>query len=793
MKKFKHKIVLLDAHAIIHRAYHAMPDFATRDGRPTGALYGISTMLISIATELKPDFVIACYDLPKPTFRHEAYDGYKSGRKKSDEDLVEQIKASQNIFKAFNIPIYAQAGYEADDIIGTFCEILKQDKNNQIIIASGDMDTFQLIDDDQVLVYTLKKGAETVLYNQRAVEEKYLFSPAQIVDYKGLAGDPSDNIPGISGIGAKTATNLILNFGGIDGIYQALAKGDDFFQKNFKEGKITPRLIKIIKEGEEEALFSRELARIKKDVPIEFALPKKKFLDNIDLAKTGEIFRQYEFRALNERLQKALGLADNLAEISRREISADQEKKVANLKLAVSLLNPNIPSPTLDDILNFGKNFKEAENKILAEIKKYKLNFIWEKIEIPLMPIVAEMTKNGFKIEVKKLKKLSQIFSQRVVEIEKEIYEIAGEKFNVKSTQQLSKILFQKLNLPTKGLKKTPKGVISTKESELQKLKGEHKIIDLILEHRELAKMLSTYVDNLILLVDKENKLHPEFLQLGTSTGRMSSKNPNIQNIPVGGEYGQKIREVFVAEENFSLVSFDYSQIELRVAAILSQDKKMIKAFQNNEDIHSAVAKEIFGEENPETRRKAKVINFGILYGMGATSLRKNLNEGSAEEISLVEAREYLDNYFKKFSDLAKFIEQTKREVQAKGYSTTLFGRKRFFPEINSKQPFIRAMAERMAVNAPIQGTATGDIVKLAMIKIDDFLQAKNLKSEVKILAQVHDELIYEIKDEKIKKITPRLTEIMEKILINSDLAEKYKTVPLKISQNIGKNWGKLK
>ncbi len=786
-KDFKNKIVLLDAHAIIHRAYHALPDFATRAGKPTGALYGISTMLISIVSELKPDYVLACYDLPKPTFRHEAFEGYKDGRKKADDDLVEQIKESRDIFKAFGVPIYDKEGFEADDIIGTLAEILKKDEENKIYIASGDMDTFQLVDDNRVLIYTLKKGSETIIYDQKAIEEKYGFSPDKIPDFKGLAGDNSDNIPGVTGIGVKTATNLILNFGSLEKIYEALDKSDGYFQENFKVGKITPRIIKLLKDGREEAFFSKELATIKKDVPLDFKLPEKKFIESIDLSRTGKVFRKYEFRALNERLQKSLGLDDNEAEISRREISADQEKKVAKLKLAVSLLNPNIHSPTLDDVLNFGEDFEEAEKNIKKEIKKYDLNFVWEEIEYPLIPIVQEMTTNGFLINVEKMRELSEKFSRRAEEIEEEVYKIAGEKFNLKSTQQLSKILFEKLALPAKGLKKTPKGVISTKESELLKLKGEHKIIDLILEHRELSKMLSTYIDNLIPLVDEKNRLHPEFLQLGTATGRMASKNPNIQNIPTSGFYGKEIRSAFISQKGFSLVSMDYSQIELRVAAILSQDKKMMEAFQKDKDIHSAVAMEIFGEETPANRRKAKVINFGILYGMGATSLRKSLQEGSEEEVGLADARQYLDDYFKKFSGLASFIEKTKKEVKEKGYSTTLFGRKRFFPEINSKQPFIRAMAERMAVNAPIQGTATGDIVKLAMIEIDDFLKKEKVKDNVKILAQVHDELIYEIKDELLEKITPSLKKIMESVIENAELDEKYKQVPLKVSEAIGK------
>ena len=443
--------------------------------------------------------------------------------------------------------------------------------------------------------------------------------------------------------------------------------------------------------------------------------------------------------------------------------------------------------------MNTNSKLQSAKKNIKDEIKKHNLNFVWQNIESPLKKICDEMTKNGFKIDLKKLKNLSTIFQKKILEIEKEIFKISGNEFNVKSTQQLSKVLFQELEISSKGLKKTPKGVISTKESELLKLKGQHKIIDLILEYRELAKMLSTYVDNIIPIVDTDDRIHPEFLQLGTSTGRMSSKNPNIQNIPAGGKYGSLIREVFIPKKDFLLVSFDYSQIELRIASLLSEDKKLIKAFRENQDIHSAVAEEIFGEETKETRRKAKIINFGILYGMGANSLKKNLNEGNNEqEIKVADARKYLDDYFEKFSGLASYIEKEKQRVREYGFTTTLFGRKRFFPEINSKVPFIKAMAERMAINAPIQGSSA-DIIKIAMIKIDEFLEKENLKDNVKMLAQVHDELIFEIEKNTFEKVYKKIDEIMENILNNSDLEKKYKKVPLVVHINKGQNWSELK
>lgn len=434
-------------------------------------------------------------------------------------------------------------------------------------------------------------------------------------------------------------------------------------------------------------------------------------------------------------------------------------------------------------------NIKDIEKNILEELKKQKLEFVWKEIEVPIIPMVEEMNQNGFKIDLKLLKKLSKDFNKKLEKLEQEIYELAGESdFNIKSTQQLSKVLFEKMKLPTKGLKKTPKGVISTKESELLKLQEEHPIIDKILEFRELAKMTSTYIDNLIPEIekDKNSRLHYKILQIGTSTGRMSAKNPNIQNIPTSGDYGREIRKVFIAERGFKLVSFDYSQIELRIAAIISQDKKLLKTFKDGEDIHSAVSQEIFGNTSQESRRKAKVINFGILYGMGVNSLSKSL------ETDRKNAQEYLNNYFEKFSGLADYIQKSKDEIKEKGFSTTLYGRKRFFPEINSKLPFIRAAAERMAVNAPIQGTAA-DIIKLAMKDIWKLLIKEKLLKDVRPVAQIHDELIFEIKKDKLNETVPKIKNIMETVLDKNPINKKLKKVPLIIEPKIGDNWSELK
>lgn len=782
------KVVLLDSHAIIHRAYHAMPEFSTRDGTPTGGLFGVCSILISIIAEQKPDYIIATYDLPGGTFRHEAYDEYKAGRAKADDALVQQINSSRDIFAAFGIPIYEKPGYEADDMLGTLAEVLKKDKKNEIVIATGDHDTMQLIDGDQVVIMTPQKGNSVMIFNEGAVQERYGFNSDLIPDYKGLAGDPSDNIKGIKGVGAKTATALIQHFGTLEEMYKVLHTDE---QKILDAG-ITPRILGLLKEGEEDALFSKELAVIKRDVDIKFELPSAPFQDGLDMAVVGELFRKLEFRTMMERLQKALGVTSTKEELSVSSVDADTDV-VEKYKLAVHLLNPTIAEPTLDDVLRFVESgdFDDAKKEIDSEIKKMNLEYVWNEIEWPLHSIVQNMNAQGFLLNKKLLEKKSKDFHKKIDALEKKIYTLAGREFNIKSTQQLSVILFEDLGLPTKGIKKTPKGVLSTKESELEKLHGEHEIIELILEYRELTKLTSTYIDNIIPMIDeKTGRLYSRFIPTGTVTGRMASRDPNLQNIPTGGDYGREIREVFIASPGTKLVSCDYSQVELRAAAMLSGDKKLVSIFENERDVHSEVSIEMFGSESPDNRRKAKVINFGILYGMGATALRKNLG---AETTTAEEARSYLDTYFERFSGLATYLDKTKEFVKENGFSETLYGRKRFFPDINSKVPFIRAMAERMALNAPIQGTATADIIKLAMIDLDAWITKEKLDEKIKILAQVHDELVFEIEEKSAEKLSTEIQNIMESVIDNHKPPYKFTSVPLKVGVSIGDNWGELK
>ena len=783
----KQRVVLLDSHAIIHRAYHALPDFMNSEGQPTGAIYGLATMLFKIITELKPDFIIACFDLPKKTFRHEAYEGYKAGRAKSDEEVLLQLLTSRDIFKALSIPIYEKEGFEADDLLGTIVKKLKNKKNTETIIASGDMDTLQLVEGDSVLVYTLKKGiSDTILYNQQKVFDRFNFLPENLPDYKGLNGDPSDNIIGIKGIGDKTATTLISKFGTIEKIYKSLKKGDS----ELKSLGLTDRIVNLIKEGEEEALFSKTLATIRTDAPIDFSLPKKKWKDMVDKDKVAEFFRQMEFRSLQGRFLKILDAKEEIQSVN--EETKEPKDKIEKAKIAYWLLNSERTNSDIEEIKFYkgSKTLDEAISKMEEDIEKENMSYVYKEIELPIVSIIKQMEENGILIDVEHLKKISKEYHQELSIIEKNIYKIAGQEFNINSPKQLAEILFDKLNIPTKGIKKSAGGSISTRESELEKIKEDHPIAKEILKHRELQKLLSTYIDTLPSFISGDGRLRASFIQTGTTTGRFASNNPNLQNIPTRTEKGNSIRNAFIAKPGYLLVSFDYSQIELRVAALLSQDPYFIRSFKQGKDIHTAVAMKVFNvnEENvtAEMRRRAKIINFGILYGMGVNALRENLGTDRKE------AQIFYDNYFKQFPTIRGYLDSIKDFAKQNGYTITLFGRKRYFPAIKSPVPFIRAMAERMATNAPIQGTATADIIKIGMKKADYALKDKKLDSQAKLLLQVHDELIYEVKKDKLEEVIDIVKNSMEDI-IPSKFLEGLDPVPLRVSVAYGQSWGVLK
>jgi len=800
------KVVLLDTHAIIHRAYHALPEFMNSKGEPTGAIYGLATMLFKIIGELNPDYIIACYDLPKKTFRHIAYDDYKMGRAKTDEALVLQLIRSREFFDALSIPMYECEGFEADDLLGTIVEKTKKEKNLDIIIASGDMDTLQLVEGEKVQVYTLKKGInDTILYNETKVKERFGFSPIYLPDYKGLRGDPSDNIIGIKGIGEKTATILISEYGTIEKMFLDIKNKPEVFSKL----GITDRVLNLLKEGEDEALFSKTLAIIRRDAPIEFKLPANLWKKEVSTDTVSLFFQKMEFKSLQNRFLNVL--EDKKARTFTTAQPLEVETKIVDYKvssdlglhqkakIAFWLLNSDKTNPDIEEVAQYkeSSSLDEALKKMEEDIKKEGLDYVYREIELPIIPTIKKMEDVGVKIDKEYLDNLSREYHKDLEKIEKEIWAYSGREFNINSPKQLGEILFDEIKIGEVDgkslgikMKKTSGGARSTKESELEKLKTLHPIIDKILEHRELQKLLSTYIDTIPVAIKEDGRLHASFLQYGTTTGRFSSNNPNLQNIPVKTERGKNIRNAFVSEKGFLLASFDYSQIELRIAALLSQDSFFIKTFQDRQDIHTMVAMKVFGVSEEDVtanmRRKAKVINFGILYGMGVTALSQNLGTNRKE------AQIFYDNYFKQFPKIADYLESIRNYAKKNGYTKTLFGRKRYFQAINSPLPFMKAMAERMATNAPIQGTATADIIKIGMKRAEEEIEKAGMTNDARCILQVHDELVYEIKKEKIEEAMKIIKTAMINAIPNEFIKD-MNSVPLEVTASFGRNWGELK
>ncbi len=785
------RLVLLDAHAIIHRAYHALPDFTGPKGQPTGALYGLSSMLLKIATDLKPDYIVACYDLPKPTIRHEAYEDYKGSRGQIDDALITQLQSSREVFAGFSIPIYEREGFEADDVLGTICKELENDKNIEIIIASGDMDTMQLIVEGKVSVYTLKKGLnDTILYDEQAVIDRYGFPPEMIADYKGLRGDPSDNIKGVPGVGEKTATELIQKFGSIENLYKTLKKNE----QALLDAGIKPRMVGLLKEHEEDALFSKSMATIRTDAPIAFNLPKKEWGEEMQQERIFALFDEFGFRTLRQRVRLLTGESDEGGEQSFQEREEEEDESqidpqlLREAKVMLWLLYSEFKNPAYDDVLGFTKThtFAEAHEELVKRLSEIpSLQHLYDTIEKPLIPILEEMERYGVRVDAKALEKLRKTYRKEVEEIEQNIYTMAGREFNVSSPKQLGVVLFEELGLTAKGMKKTAGGQFSTKESELDKIQGLHPIVDEVLKYRGLQKLLGTYIEAIPPLLDSENRLHAQFLQTGTTTGRMASQNPNLQNIPIRSEQGRAIRDAFIPRDGYTLVGLDYSQVELRIAAILSGDEKLCEIFRNGRDVHTEVASAVMGVEasavDREMRRRAKIINFGILYGMGVNALKVQLGT------SIGEAQKYLDDYFATFSRLKEYLEETKGFARTHGYTETLFGRRRQFPEMKSTMAYVRAQAERMAINAPIQGTQA-DLIKLAMVRVDESLKTAGKREEAHLLLQVHDELVYEIRNDLVKEISETVKGIMEGTLPK----EECNGVPILAEVKTGPNWGSM-
>jgi len=645
----------------------------------------------------------------------------------------------KEILQAFKIPIFEKEGFEADDILGTIVRQLKTiNYKLKTIIVTGDLDTLQLVN-KKTSVFTLKKGVkDTIIYDEKAVQERFGLEPKQMNDFKGLKGDPSDNIPGVPGVGEKTAIELLKKYGNLENLYKQLAINNK--QLTIKNKKLFEKLL----EFKEQAFFSKYLATIKTDVPIKFNLPDAVARD-FEKEAVIRIFKELGFYSLINRLPEDLGR------------DSKKEKII--------------------------ENEDAPQNKILEKIteafKAGVLSGQLFELEKKLTPVILRMQENGVKINAGHLEKLNEKITQKIGGLEEKICDLAGGQFNIASPQQLSDVLFKKLNISTKGLKKTPGKVISTAAPELAKLKGEHPIIDLIMEHRELAKLKNTYIDTLPELLGSDGRLHTTFDQLGAVTGRLSSKNPNLQNIPVKSEWGNEIRKAFVAEKGHKLLAGDYSQIELRIVACLAHDRKMMEVLKSGQDIHLITAAEVFGtrpeEVSAQMRNSAKVLNFGVIYGMSVRGFAQ------AAGVKNEQAKDFIEKYFKEFSGVAEYVERTKREAAKNGFVQTLFGRKRFIPEINSSVWGLRAAAERMAINMPVQGTAA-DLIKMAMVEIAN---SQWLMANSKMLLQVHDELVFEIAEEKVSEAAKEIKNIMENIY---QLA-----VPLKVEIETGDNWGELK
>ena len=823
-KEKKNILVILDAHALIHRSYHALPSFTSPSGEPMGAVYGVSVVLLKLIRELEPTHIAAAFDREEPTFRHIAYENYKATRTQTKSDLVPQFDKTKEVFKAFGIPIYEVPGFEADDIIGTLVERFKKEKNLTIIIASGDMDTLQLVDGKRVEVYTLRKGLEdTIIYDEEKVRERFGFAPALIVDFKGLKGDPSDNIIGVKGIGEKTATEIIQHYGTIDEMY-----------KKLKKEKETPvwmkeRIRNLLLENEEEALFSKELATMRLDVPVTSSLEDLEWR-GMHAENVRKIFQRFNFSSLVARIPKDAKETKPASEIKHLADTSLQTNEVALLVKNGELFacdGRNVFSVTKDQsamlagkeiiaadskaVYNFlGLSFPvrfdltlaswvcdsdqrifaledinetfALERKYRARIEKENLSDIYYNFELPLAPVLVLMEETGILIDKEALGVIKKKVDKELATLKAKILSVSQEQFDINSPKQLSHILFEVLKLPTKGIKKTGTRAVSTQFSELAKLRGEHPIIEFLIRYRELAKLLSTYISVLPDLAAADGRIHTTFNQTGTSTGRLSSSNPNLQNIPIRTELGKEIRRAFVADKGFELVSFDYSQVELRIAAALSGEEKLITFFSEGNDVHSRTAAEIFhvklGDVTSEMRRRAKTINFGILYGMGARALAHSIG------VSQEEAECYLEEYSREFPGIDEYRMRVVDAGRREGYVETLFGRRRYLPNLRSSFDFVRKEAERMAFNAPIQGTSA-DLIKRAMVEISRELNISRGNEDIKMLLQVHDELVFEIRAKEIAAYAQKIRKIMER-------APELK-IPIIVDAKSGPNWHSMK
>ena len=898
------KIMILDGNSLLFRAFYALPPLKTKKGQFTNAVYGFLSMLYKIIDTYSPEYLCVAFDPQKPTFRHEKYKDYKANRQKAPNELVQQFQLIRDVLDVHNIKRVEIEGFEADDVSGTFACAAKE-QGADVYLVTSDKDYLQLIDENVKVVLTKKGITNTEEMNLNSMEEEYGLTPEQFVDLKALMGDSSDNIPGVSGVGEKTALKLMQEYKSLDNIYDNI----DSIKGKLKEKLETDKM---------QAYMSQTLARIITDIPIEFNIEEYR-VHKPDIKKLSELYDELEFRQFKKRLVEATPAEEqsqiSLFDTDRAEtfkivdiIYIDSEKELIDiikkissksrkaiikflldgerallsnaLALGISdgeniyyidfekanenksldsltnifeskeiaiwghslkneiiylmknniqinniefdseigkyLLNPsessysmdkiayeflNVEIPSENQILGTGvrrKTFKEidleqrkayifnylntvnkAQKQITKNIDELKMTCLYDEIELPLIEVLAYMEFVGFKVDISVIDKLGVHFQEKITELEKDIYELAGESFNINSPKQLSVILFDKLALPI--IKKTKTG-ISTDIEVLERLSSEHAIVDKIIEYRSMVKLNSTYVEGLKNEVNKDTgRVHSVFNQTIASTGRISSTEPNLQNIPTRTEEGRELRKAFVPEDDYILCDADYSQIELRVLSHLADEQNLIDAFEQGLDIHAKTASQVFhvklSDVTPEMRSRAKAVNFGIVYGISDYGLARDL------KIPRKEAKKYIDNYMKYYSNIEKYMRNIVEQGKRDGYVTTYFGRRRYIPELSSRNFNIRSFGERIALNTPVQGTAA-DIIKAAMVGV--YNRLKNNKMKSRLILQVHDELIVEAYKDELEEVKTILTEEMENVVVD------FK-VSLKSDINIGGSWYEAK
>ena len=860
------KLLILDSNSILNRAFYGVRYLSAKDGTPTNAIYGFLNILLKLIKEQEPDYICAAFDVKAPTFRHKQYEGYKAQRKPMPEGLAAQMPLAKDVLRAMGVTILEKEGYEADDIIGTVARLCEESEIS-CFIATGDKDDLQLASDKTKVILTVTKSGynETIIYDDKAVKEKYRVTPTEFIDVKALMGDPSDNIPGVKGVGEKTAMSLIEKHHSIEYIYE-----------NIDGIGLKGAMLQKMKDGRKMAFMSKELATINRNTPIEFnaeecvfdgfenngelyeilkrlelnSIIKKLDLSGVDNVKENEdIFKDFSYQVGDKNMisgdkvtvvldfdgdnisSAAVGAGNNAVVLNEQDdikelleddsiakVMFDVKEAIVKLNgridiknisddtaIAAYLVDPAKNEYTIEKLASeyFGTVIEKPEVKQLSllddvetdrseylakcavalgvlnerigdKIKENGQEKLYQEVELPLVTVLAHLEINGFLVDDNQLKEFADKLGEKIDALTNEIYMLAGEEFNINSPKQLGVILFEKLEL--KPVKKTKTGY-ATNADVLEKLRDKHPIVNFIMEYRQLAKLKSTYCDGLRAVVNPNtHRIHSVFTQTVTVTGRLSSTEPNLQNIPTRTELGREIRKMFVAKEGYVLVDADYSQIELRVLAHIANDETMINAFRNNEDIHAVTASQVLGipleDVTKEQRSSAKAVNFGIVYGIGEFSLAQDLH------ISVKEAKAYIESYLEKYHGVRNYMESIKEQAKKDGYVKTMLNRIRYIPELKSPNYNIRQFGERVALNTPIQGTAA-DIIKLAMVRVDNRLINEGLKS--KLILQVHDELIVEAHKDEVDKVKQILSEEMQSAM--------ELNVPLKVDMSTGHSW----